>query len=77
MFGIKFVRYPASIMHLCHTCLITTFKTYSTLVSTSDIADFLLPYIDIGPKNPILARPYFKVLSQSLVENATGVIDLH
>ncbi len=26
IFGIKFVRYPASITYLCHVCLITTFK---------------------------------------------------
>ncbi len=57
MFGIMFVRYPASIVYLCHMYLITSFKIlhleYRPIYRISEFSCSLIS-IGIGPKNPII-----------------------
>ncbi len=48
MFGIKSVRYPASIANICHMYCYHIQNMYRVSADILDIGIFLLPYIDTG-----------------------------
>ncbi len=61
MFGIKFVRYPASVRCLCHMYLITTFKLlcieYRLTYWISEYSYSLISLLPSAPKIPYRSGP--------------------
>ncbi len=58
MFGIEFVRHPASGMYLCHTYLITTFKIYRKYHPRYQTSEFSYSLISaLAPKLPYRSGP--------------------